>query len=61
MALGVHHKSIRWQFVIHGCIDGFSRKIMFFHCNANNRAGTVLYAFQNPVVTHGLALRVHGD
>ena len=34
---------------------------MFFRCNANNHAGTVLYAFQNAVVTHGLASRIRGD
>eukprot|EP00794_Sanderia_malayensis_P002134 gene2134-2422_t len=35
-----HHKLIRWKFVIHGCIDGFSRKIMYLSCNTDNKANT---------------------
>jgi hypothetical protein len=31
-----HHSLIRWKFVIHGCIDGFSRRIMFLKCISNN-------------------------
>ena len=31
-----HHFLIRWKFVIHGCCDGKSRKIMFLHCSTNN-------------------------
>ena len=26
-----NHKLIRWGFVIHGCVDGFSRRIMFWN------------------------------
>ena len=26
-----------WHFIIHGGIDGFSRMIVFLHCNTNNR------------------------
>eukprot|EP00794_Sanderia_malayensis_P012485 gene12485-13768_t len=40
-----HHKLIRWRFIIHGCIDGYSRKIVFLECNTNNKASTVLQAF----------------
>ena len=46
---------------MYGCIDGFSRKIMFFRCNTNSRIGTVLYAFANVVATHGLPSRIRGD
>ena len=27
-----HHKLISWRFVIHGCIDGYSRTIIYLHC-----------------------------
>ncbi|XP_028410615.1 uncharacterized protein LOC114533306 [Dendronephthya gigantea] len=40
-----HHSLIRWKFVIHGCCDGKSRKIMYLKCNTNNRAETVLNLF----------------
>ena len=37
-----HHSLIRWGFVIHGCIDGFSRIITFLRCSTNNRSDTVM-------------------
>ena len=48
-----HHSLIRWQFVIHGCIDGKSRKIMFLKCSTNNRAETVLSLFLDAIGEHG--------
>lgn len=51
----------RWKFVIHGCIDGFSRKIMFLRCNGNNQADTVLDLFLEAVNVHGLPSRVRSD
>ena len=36
-----HHKLIRWKFVIHGAIDGYSRLIVFLKCSTNNKSGTV--------------------
>ncbi len=56
-----HHKLIRWRFVIHGAIDGFSRTIPFIQCASNNRASTVLAAFQSGVQTFGLPERVRSD
>ena len=40
-----HHSLIRWGFVIHGGIDGFSRLIVFLKCATNNRSETVAEAF----------------
>ena len=28
-----HHSLIRWGFIIHGCIDDYSRRITFLHCS----------------------------
>ena len=44
-----HHSLIRWGFVVYGCIDGFSRIITFLRCSTNNRADTVMSAFQRAV------------
>ena len=56
-----NHKLLRWRFVIHGCIDRFSRKIIFLCCNISNRDGTVLYVFENAVAADGLPSRIRGD
>ena len=56
-----HHKLIRWRFVIHGGIDGYSRKIVYLKCSTNNRAATVLDLFQEAVRDHGLPSRVRAD
>jgi hypothetical protein len=47
-----HHSLIRWSFVIHGCIDGKSRKIMYLSCNTNNKAETVLRLFEKAISEH---------
>lgn len=56
-----HHALIRWKFVVHGCIDGFSRRIMYLFCADNNFAQTVATAFQNAAVESGWPSRVRGD
>ena len=55
------HKLIRWGFVIHGCVDGYSRRLMFFKCSTNNKAETVLQLFVKAVQDFGLPSRVRGD
>ena len=44
----------RWKMIIHGCIDGYSRFIMYLHCTNNNLARTVLQLFETAVSTYGL-------
>ena len=48
-----HHALIRWKMVIHGCVDGYSRRIMFLRCSANNLAETVLELFLDAVRMDG--------
>mgnify|MGYP002803396275 CR=1 FL=1 len=56
-----NHNLIRWGFVIHGCIDGYSRRIMFLKASTNNKASTVYHHFVEAISTFGLPQRVRGD
>ncbi|KAJ7373308.1 hypothetical protein OS493_012899 [Desmophyllum pertusum] len=56
-----NHKLIRWRFVIHGMIDGYSRMIIFLRCSIDNKASTVLSYFVDGVERFGLPSRVRGD
>ena len=56
-----NHKLIRWRFVIHAGVDGFSRMIVFARCSNNNRAGTVLEVFLSAVSAYGLPCSVRTD
>ena len=56
-----HHKLIRWRFVIHGSIDGYSRVSVYLKCDDNNRASTVLNCFSEAVTTHGLPQKIRSD
>jgi len=55
-----HHKLIRWRFVIHGAVDGFSRTITYLKF-ADNRASTVLELFCGRVSRFGLPDYVRSD
>lgn len=55
------HKLIRWRFVVHGAVDGFSRLITFLQASTNNRATTVLSAFLGAIDEFGLPSRVRTD
>lgn len=56
-----HHKLIRWRFIIHGCIDGFSRRISYLFAATNNKAETVLHAFMKGCELMGLPEKVRCD
>ena len=56
-----NHKLISWRFVIHGCIDGYSRTIVHLKCCTENKASTVLQYFEQGVQEFGLPSRVRGD
>ena len=54
------HKLIRWEFVVHGGIDGYSR-LVFLKCATNNRAETVLSSFLDSTRRYGIPSRVRSD
>ncbi|XP_064637537.1 uncharacterized protein LOC135493847 [Lineus longissimus] len=56
-----NHKLIRWGFVIHGGIDGYSRLMVFLSIACNNRAATVLRSFRTATSTYGIPSRVRAD
>ena len=59
--IGSNHKLIAWRFVIHGCIDGASRMVIYVNVANNNRADTVLEYFKLGVESFNLPSRVRGE
>ena len=59
--MDLNHKLIHWMFVLHGCIDGYSRAIVYLKCFTNNLASTVSQCFVNGTYGSGLPSRVRGD
>ena len=56
-----NHKLVRWRFVVHGCVDGFSRIPVFLSCSTNNKAATVYSLFIKAVEDWGLPSRTRCD
>ena len=56
-----HHKLIRWRFVTHAGIDGYTRVIVYMECSNNNRAQTVYSLFLRAVRQFWLPSRVRCD
>jgi len=56
-----HHSLVKFGFVIHGAIDGFSRLITFLKCSTNNRSTTVLELFSDAVQDYGVPSRIRTD
>ena len=56
-----HHKLVRWRFVTHCGIDGYSRLVVYLRCSVNNRASTVYDLFLSAVELYGLPSRVRCD
>ena len=55
------HKLIRWGFVVHGGIDGFSRIVVFLTCATNNRKETVMTGFSIGTRKYVISSRVRSD
>lgn len=55
-----NHKLIRWNFIIAGGIDGFSRFVVFLKCT-NNKAETVYKCFRIGVDEYGTPVNVRSD
>lgn len=56
-----YHKLIRWNIVIHGCIDDYSRLVTFLKASSNNKSSTVLNGFLSAVEEYGLPCRILTD
>ena len=56
-----HHSLVRWRFVIHACVDGFSRMLVFLQCSTNNKSMTVFSAFKGAINDYGVPSRVRSD
>lgn len=56
-----HHKCIRWCFVTHGAIDGYSCLIVYLKCATNNKASTVYSEFMTAVQRFGLPSWIRTD
>ena len=56
-----NHKLIRWRFVVHGAIDGFSRTIIYLSCSTDNKSQTVFQLFLGSLPTFKCPRRIRSD
>ena len=56
-----HRKLIKWRFVVHGGIDGYSRTITYLLCSTNNLASTVMASYSDAVGKYGVPDQVSSD
>lgn len=56
-----NHKLINWRMVVHACIDGFSRMVIYVSCQNNNLASTVFNLFLDGVSKYGLPKKIRTD
>ena len=54
-------KLIRWGFVVHAAIDGYSRIVVFANISTDNKAATVLKYFRAAEQIHGKPSRLRCD
>ena len=56
-----HHKLIKWRFVVHRGIDGFSRTIVYLHFSTNNFPSTVMASFADAICKYGVPNQIRSD
>ncbi|XP_039862405.1 uncharacterized protein LOC120718119 [Simochromis diagramma] len=59
--IDTNHKLIRYNVVIFGGVDGYSRKVLYLDATTNNRAKTAFSFFLRSAQLHGLPSRVRAD
>ena len=53
-----NHKMVKWRFVVHAAIDGFSRVILYVYCATDNTSRTMQSLFEEAFRQYGLPSRV---
>ncbi|XP_055029219.2 uncharacterized protein [Misgurnus anguillicaudatus] len=59
--IDTNHKLIRYNIVIFGNVDGYSRKVLYLNAANNNKSSTALAFFLESVQQFGWPSRVRGD
>uniref|UniRef100_A0A7M5XNW1 Integrase catalytic domain-containing protein n=1 Tax=Clytia hemisphaerica TaxID=252671 RepID=A0A7M5XNW1_9CNID len=59
--IDTNHKLIRWNFVLDGCIDGYSRLVVLLQLHTNNLASSMLSDFLTATNCYGIPSRVRAD